>query len=236
MDWDGLYKLVKCQNEEDLINTLTSQLHDLGVEYFGYFNLCSHGTYLPKIIGTYPDDWVEQYLSNNYVEIDPTIPLCLLGTVPIEWGFAKNLNKEKRQIEYWKEVEAYGLGTGVSVPIGRNLSQKVGIGCSLFDNDEKKFLKTNGKQLEVIANVFSQTLVDISNSAELAIKSFNLSNREIECGKWLCTGYTLEQIANKMHISERTVRFHVGKLREKLKANNREQVIVKLVAYNIVIP
>jgi DNA-binding CsgD family transcriptional regulator len=50
----------------------------------------------------------------------------------------------------------------------------------------------------------------------------------------MCNGHTLQQIADKMIITERTVRFHLNQLKYKLNARTKEQVIAKLIMHGLV--
>jgi LuxR family transcriptional activator of bioluminescence operon len=54
-----------------------------------------------------------------------------------------------------------------------------------------------------------------------------LSDRENECLSLAAHGKTLDEIATIMSLSERTVRFHLGKVCEKLGATNRVHAIAR---------
>lgn len=236
MDWDKAYQLLHCESETQLTQVFTQQLNDLGIQYFGYFVLSNNPEQSPVIIGNYPENWTNQYIERNYMDVDTTVALCCMKVTPFTWGMAKKLNMDPKSIEFWQEAKQHQIEHGVSVPIHINTQQKVGIGCSILDSNEASWLNQYGKHLAVLSTLYHQQRESLVHSPDRVIKQLKLTHRELECGKWVCAGYTLDQVALKTRISERTVRFHLDKLKQKLGVSTREQVIVKLIAYGLVTP
>lgn len=56
----------------------------------------------------------------------------------------------------------------------------------------------------------------------------SLSPREQEIGGYLVRGYTDKEIASKIGLTHRGVRFHVNNMLSKLKAHSRVQVAVQI--------
>ena len=63
---------------------------------------------------------------------------------------------------------------------------------------------------------------------------YNLTPREEEVGRALVRGLTNKQIALELGISERTVRFHLSNLYDKLDINSRAQAIVWALKHDFV--
>lgn len=57
---------------------------------------------------------------------------------------------------------------------------------------------------------------------------YNLSNRELEVLELLCSGLTNREIAEKLFISEYTVKDHIKRLMEKIGTSSRSEIIAKL--------
>jgi len=53
-----------------------------------------------------------------------------------------------------------------------------------------------------------------------------ITGRETEILNLLKSGNTSQSIANRLHISERTVKFHIGNILRKLQAKNRLEAVV----------
>lgn len=76
----------------------------------------------------------------------------------------------------------------------------------------------------VLDEVNSQNLLDSLSSSQKV-----LSEREYEVLEILCDGLTNQQMAEKLHISETTVKTHVSSVLRKLKAANRTAAIATAV-------
>jgi DNA-binding NarL/FixJ family response regulator len=63
---------------------------------------------------------------------------------------------------------------------------------------------------------------------EILKKKFNLTKREIEVVKLICAGFSNKIIAEKLFVSEYTVKDHLKHIMEKLGANSRNQIIATL--------
>ena len=61
-----------------------------------------------------------------------------------------------------------------------------------------------------------------------------LSAREIEVLRWTSDGKTSYEVSEIMHISERTVNFHVNNAVEKLGTNNKTAAVVKAVILGLI--
>lgn len=63
---------------------------------------------------------------------------------------------------------------------------------------------------------------------ERAAKHYRLTPREIETAKILASGFCWKAVADEMHISIHTVRFHVRNLCNKIGAENSLAAIFRL--------
>ncbi|MFQ5580002.1 MAG: LuxR C-terminal-related transcriptional regulator [Nitrospiria bacterium] len=57
---------------------------------------------------------------------------------------------------------------------------------------------------------------------------FGLSKREVDVVKWLCRGHTNKEIAEKLFISNLTVKAHLKNIYEKMQVHNRTALFSKL--------
>jgi two-component system nitrate/nitrite response regulator NarL len=61
-----------------------------------------------------------------------------------------------------------------------------------------------------------------------------LSDRELEVLSCLADGQTTIQIANRLYISENTVKTHIRHILEKLEASNRTEAVSKAIQYGLI--
>lgn len=67
-------------------------------------------------------------------------------------------------------------------------------------------------------------------------KSIRLKDREIEILTWVARGKTSAEIARKLHLSKRTVDFHIDNARIKLRTATRTEAVSKALASGLIKP
>jgi len=74
-----------------------------------------------------------------------------------------------------------------------------------------------------IAEVLAKELRGEGSSINIG----SLSKRELQVLQLMAQGYRNGQIADTLSITERTVRYHTGRIIDKLKVNNRFEAVVE---------
>jgi LuxR family transcriptional activator of conjugal transfer of Ti plasmids len=235
MDVDLIAKLLACNSEEELKLKFKKMTSKIGIEKFAYISIPNDDVSLPTIISNYPESWVKHYVESNYLEIDPVIRICRVSSIPFTWSYARDLFPKTDQLDkYWSEANDYYLKEGVSLSIP-NINGFSGFGFQLHNiNNTNRWLAEHEKELKVLANLFYfkiNSLTELSIDIELRN---SITAREIECAQWISTGLTAGKIANKMKITERTVRYHLEQLKIKLNVKTKEEVIA-LLSHNKII-
>jgi DNA-binding CsgD family transcriptional regulator len=88
-----------------------------------------------------------------------------------------------------------------------------------------EYKKVNPSHILILAEPIIQNRgMDMGN---LKAK-FNLTKREIEVVKLICAGFSNKFIAEKLFVSEYTIKDHLKHIMEKLGANSRNQIIATL--------
>lgn len=85
---------------------------------------------------------------------------------------------------------------------------------------------------EVMINNYTRTLK--RKKEKLAGKDYSLTKREKEIVKWIMEGYTSNEIAEKLFISNRTVDTHRANVMQKLKVKNSIELINKITKEGII--
>lgn len=188
------------------------------------------GVRLSELFGWEEDfqrDWVEHSLHR----VSPVGAVCRVTTRPFSWNSATMtaLAEELggRSGRGWHLTPDRGIAGGISIPIHL---PRCGIGSvtwvtrdSAIDLDD--LLDSHGDLLRLAALRFMD-LVYAGREEELGeAYSAPLSEREVECLTWVALGRTDGEIAELIHRSPTTARFHVENAMTKLGARNRAQAV-----------
>ena len=66
------------------------------------------------------------------------------------------------------------------------------------------------------------------------VREYGLSDREFEVLEYMTEGFSNPEIADKIFVSDCTVKAHVGHIFEKMKVQNRIQAVVEALKENII--
>jgi len=183
---------------------------------------------------SYPAEWVKNYGENNFGLIDPVALISAKTTDPFTWKSAYN------NIELTKDLKTF-IGSA------EDFGMKEGIACSSFATkgeniDTLMSLETSGHRVDdqylaIVAYILPHIheavgRIDKVTQIPKDLPSFTL--REKETLKWSYEGKTAWEIGVILSISERTVKFHLKNIYQKLNVTNRSQAVAKAIRYGIV--
>jgi DNA-binding CsgD family transcriptional regulator len=217
---EGLQDLIQC-------------LRDVyGVDHVIYHSVNSFGEQYAAL--TYDVKWVERYLAQNYTRIDPVVLGAMQRFSPFDW---KTLDWSGPQRQaFLKEALAAGVGNqGYSVPIRGPNGQFALFTVNQSASDEKweKFTRDNVADLLLISHYIHQQAQDIDkNQAPEPLRE--LSPRETDALTLLGLGYGRGQVAEKLQISENTLRVYIDSARYKLGALNTTHAVALATARGVI--
>ncbi|SLN46139.1 HTH-type quorum sensing-dependent transcriptional regulator VjbR [Pseudoruegeria aquimaris] len=179
---------------------------------------------------TYADSWVSRYVQQGYARIDPVVGGCFTRFSPVEWKSLDWSSKAARS--FHGEALSAGVGSqGLSVPIrgpkGQFAIFTVNHSCS--DEAWRKFVKANANDLLLISHYINQRALDIESQPETEQERQArrpLSPREADALRLLALGLNRAQVADRLTISENTLRSYIESARLKLGASNTTHAVV----------
>ena len=112
---------------------------DLGLDFWACGLLVApcnrHGKPVPGVepaaIASYPEPWVERYISQGYLVLDPVCELTLRSNRPFFWGQDRSFLRafRSRQKRVFEEARSFGIDSGLAIPVyGADGS----VGCVCF--------------------------------------------------------------------------------------------------------
>ena len=169
---------------------------------------------------TYTEDWMQQYQGQKFIRVDPVVKRATQQFHPLDWN---KLDWSSRgSTAFLGEAINAGVGNqGLSMPIrGRN-GQFALFTINNEDNDASwaKFVKENQRDMLLISHHIHQKANELMCRQEEDIYT-KLSMREVDVLTWLARGLSRASVAEKLQISEHTLRVYIDTSRHKLRALN----------------
>lgn len=181
----------------------------------------------PKVLGftTYSKDWVNQYLANDYAQIDPVVQRGLRTILPFEWSELKIDRPEQQEI--FIQSQKFDLGAaGLSIPICGLDGEK-----ALFSVTSSQADTFNGpmrvcyiRDYQLLAVYVHESFMRLNDL--LPEERLVLSHREKECLLLASQGLLGKEIAHQLKMSEPAVRLYLRVARHKLGAASVSSAII----------
>ncbi|MEO8531082.1 MAG: LuxR family transcriptional regulator [Deltaproteobacteria bacterium] len=212
----------------DDLNTSIAALRDaLGIDHLVYHSVNNLGQQWAAL--TYDPTWVTRYIAEDYARIDPVVQGSLRNFNPFDWRKLDWGGKNVRNL--LGEARDMGVGEqGFSIPIrGPN-----GQFAVLTVNDQRSddawtdFTHKQSNDLLLIAHYINQRALVIEQADGPPREAFqNLSPREIDALSFMAMGFSRMQAADKLRISEHTLRVYIESARAKLGALNTTHAVAR---------
>ncbi len=210
------------------------ELRDIcGVDHTVYHWVSSDGEQFG--CGTYPTDWVQNYVDKDYIRVDPVVIGCYQRFHPVDWKRLDWSSKQARSLQ--AEALLFGVGNqGFTVPIRGPNGQFALFTVSHTCDDETwaAFIEEFQRDLILIAHYFNQRALGIAGGrVPEPVKP--LSRREVDALTYLAMGYARSQVAEMLSISEHTLRVYIESARFKLNAINTTHAVAKALIEGLIV-
>jgi LuxR family transcriptional regulator len=224
---DQLQSLFLAHSEQQLFDAMVKLVRAEG------FDLCSYGIRPPlpftkpriMVFDNFPARWHQQYRSQGYVEIDPTVRHGLRSLLPIVW--TDEVFAETR--DFWEDARGQGLRYGWAQPC-RDPSGVAGMLTVARANEplSDSELKVKVPRLLWMTQVAHVAMSKLVVNRIVPEAEVRFSRREVAVMRWTAEGKTSGEIAEILRITERTVNFHIGNVITKLNVANKTAAAIRL--------
>ena len=189
----------------------------------------------PVVVSTYPEQWVQRYLEQDYLAIDPVLGAAATSLLPFDWAELNHRGIRVQQM--FSESREFGIGQqGLGFPVRGPLGDHA-LFTVTSNADQLEWLKLRSsymRDLQLVAHFVHGKVLEFEGDVSYPIKQ--LSAREREVLSWAARGLTNDQIAHKLQISERVVRAYFESARNKLNCLNRGHVLARAVGLRLIDP
>lgn len=168
--------------------------------------------------------WIERYTAEKMASKDPIIFLAINQILPIRWDKLPPFSTLPTGAELiMSEAKKFGLQNGVSFPL-RGPRGELGV-FSFITGDPELNVEKNVQHLGYVVNYALDAVLRILSNRKHEIFR-PLTERELICLFWAAEGKTSGEIAIILGLTERTVRFRLDAVIQKLGASNRAHAVV----------
>ena len=239
MKIEPFMNVLSAPNHEELTRTVNRIITDLGFSNF-FYGMYSGDKKAERenVATTSPEDWVNYYLKQKYVSIDPRVHICTSSALPFTWD-QKMFRHTKATRELGYELSKVDALSGMSVRCHDKHGHLGMLNFSAAEDISKMCINDiyeRHKNILFISSGISEVLYRLDSSTTKSPQQafLKLTPQETICLQWCAEGKTSWEMGNILLISERTVNFHMHNICRKLKVNNRHQAVAKGIANNLI--
>lgn len=188
---------------------------------------------------TLPRQWIVEYDTNAYVEIDPRIELTTGRATPLIWD-AATIGGNTKVRHFLKRAAVFGIRSGVTVNFSTPSHGRFGATfnspISPVDDARREAISARlGAMMMLTAGFHDLFMANVvSRGVPPAQQGAPLSPREKQCLELAARGMTSADIGIKLGIAERTANYHFSNVLSKLGVLNRHEAIAKAVAHGLI--
>lgn len=183
-------------------------------------------------------NWLDAKLGAALFSCDEYVRAARCETAPILWSDTSRLTSGHMTAEAISSLAIdfdFGIVTGVTIPMrfagGLGVSS---IGCHAEGMSWPEFDRVwhqHHHAITTIVNAF-----DVALRRDFAATRFELSLQQRDCLTWLAAGRQHQQIADRLHLSDRQVETRFRDLRVKLGARTNAQALAICLVFGLITP
>lgn len=182
------------------------------------------------IFGTYAQDFIEKYQTNDWFRLDPAMKFITREHLPFVWE--KDTLTDPEGVQVLRHAQHT---SGIVFPITSSSLRIAAFGVANFET-KPGFADSAEKALP-----FGQSLCLYVHHAAIRLLRMtarcplkDITSRERECLQLAAKGHRDAEIAGLLGITPRTVISHLNSAKEKLAADTRPQMIARAIALNVI--
>ena len=228
MIWRQAYEFLenagRLASAQEIMHALQGILNDAGISHhcLSFLPTATQSFQEVTLASQFPAGFIEHYAAQGYVEVDPSLRHARTTPFPFRWHNEAPFDPERdaraaKAVEVCREA---GLIDGIVIPVN---SRRLGrLGQIWFGGAELVLPDDHWPALHLSAQYAFDRVMQIGGT--VAIEN-PLTGREREVLMLAANFLTTNQIAERLGISERTVRMHVSNSMRKLDAISRTQAV-----------
>ncbi|MDR0805507.1 MAG: LuxR family transcriptional regulator [Enterobacteriaceae bacterium] len=223
-------------NDKNINLCLENQLQAYGISHYCYF-LSPHFTHTaPVILTNYPEEWISSYINASFYQTDPIVLFARQTVMPFSWHDVPELNEQGNNTQNNRFIAHYNIFDGYTFVV-HDVNNCLSL-LSLCNIDNDSAFHENIKKYQADIQLLLILTHDRMNKSITPFpfsesKESILSSRELEILQWVSLGKTYIESAMILGICERTIKFHMKNIVNKLNVSNARHAIKKAIELNL---
>jgi DNA-binding CsgD family transcriptional regulator len=208
---------------DDVLERMHQDLREIGVEDFGIFRFTYEGLPLEKwLLGARVEKGkVARHVYKGELQASPVYRHCMKVLEPFFWYDTPH---EPYDAERFKRAREDGVPEALVVPVP-GPKGAIGVGWFGSATNSRSELHKHRFTIQVICMAGFYRLKDLIAPPEEPTQR-RLTKREQEILVGVANGMSSEEIGDVLHLSDRTVDWHIEQAMKRLDAKNRVQAVV----------
>ncbi|MGV8075657.1 MAG: helix-turn-helix transcriptional regulator [Syntrophobacteraceae bacterium] len=175
----------------------------------------------------YNCNWIQLYMENEYYRIDPILRHGMRAQEPFLWRVAYSQHMDDDKVSHFiRRANDFNLYDGIAFACHTRNSACRDTLISL-EMGREKTPKHLIEALQILLPHIHEAYNRICRRTELRSDQKDLTCRETEILKWARDGKSSWEISHILGISQRTVKFHLSNVFQKLDVVNRAQAVAR---------
>lgn len=215
--------------------SLEQSLKGFGIKRYSYFLSQKSINSSPLVISNYPTEWVSGYMDAELYLIDPVFLSAKQTILPFAWSEISSPDKPWGGGEVLKFAQQHNLFDGYTFTIHDNNNHMALLSFCNIDEDQDFHcnIRKYKAEIQLLLNYTHDEIIKTILNYQLANKQSILSSREIEILQWVSLGKTYVESAIILGIRERTIKFHMKNIVNKLNVSNAKHAIKKAIELDL---
>jgi len=222
----------------DAIALLQTELHRVGIDGFDFFGTprqAPETTDHPEpdfVVSTLPESLVDDYYAFGWDDICPIVDLAYgPNQVKLTRSVFADADAGSKRHDMWDAMRDHNIEHEINVSLSDNrYVRQISIyseGRSVADAARFAEAQHMGRLVATRFICAYEVLVDHHKDTGLT----ELTARETECLRWVGSGLTNAEIAARLNVSARTVKFHLANAMAKMDVTTRSQAFAEAVRH-----
>ncbi len=224
------------ESVDEIKQAIVEYAPDLGIKYMAYGDVSAYvASGDPSALGVivdYPKSWIDYYVTMKFGSHDPVNRLACFARGAFTWEQVRTQKLKRPERMVLEESRCAGMLRGVTVPLHGPMGQ-ISVFSAVVEDDNPLLVKqinSFARQLDMVWQG-----LDLNNDPAQLVP-ISLSPREREVLTWVAAGKSNSVIGDILHLSEKTVEFHLQNAMRKLDSSSRVLAALKAVRMCLINP